>query len=67
MFRYEEGRGRYLVAAADIRVGEIVARESPIVAFPVSHEWKVAMHLPSNNINLFKIFFRVTVTTASVP
>ena len=43
MFRYEKGRGRYLVAAADIRVGEIVARESPIVAFPVSHEWKVAL------------------------
>ena len=39
--RFEECRGRYLVADEDIAANEIIARESPIAAFPVNKEWKV--------------------------
>ena len=39
--RFEDSRGRYLVAENKIKRGEIVAVESPIVAFPILHEWKV--------------------------
>ena len=39
--RFEDSRGRYLVAEKKIQRGEIVAVESPIVAFPILHEWKV--------------------------
>ena len=40
-FQFQESRGRFLVAKEEIRMGEIVAVENPIVAFPINHEWKV--------------------------
>ena len=39
--RFQEARGRYLVAKENIRRGEIIAVEDPIVAFPINHEWLV--------------------------
>ena len=39
--QFQESRGRFLVAAEEIRMGEIVAVENPIVTFPINHEWKV--------------------------
>ena len=39
--QFQESRGRYLVAKEDIKTGDIVAFEDPIVAFPTNHDWKV--------------------------
>ena len=41
IFQFQESRGRFLVAKEEIRMGEMVAVENPIVAFPINHEWKV--------------------------
>ena len=30
--RYEEGRGRFAVAAREIKVGELIAKEKPFVS-----------------------------------
>ena len=40
-FQFQESRGRFLVAKEDIKLGEIVAVENPLVAFPMNHQWKV--------------------------
>ena len=48
--RFEDCRGRYLVAEKKIQRGEIVAVESPIVAFPILHEWQVHFE---TNIDIF--------------
>ena len=42
-FEFQENRGRFLVAKEEIKLGEIVAVEDPIVAFPINHEWKVLL------------------------
>ena len=41
IIRYEESRGRYLVAGRKIRRGEVVAVEAPIVAFPLTRDSQV--------------------------
>ena len=40
-FQFQESRGRFLVAKEEIKLGELVAVENPLVAFPINHEWKV--------------------------
>lgn len=41
IIQFQESRGRFLEAKEEIRMGEIVAVENPIAAFPINHEWKV--------------------------
>ena len=43
IIRYEESRGRYLVAGRKIRRGEVVAVEAPVVAFPLTRDSQVDM------------------------
>ena len=43
IIRYEESRGRYMVAGKKIRRGEVVAVEAPVVAFPLTRDAQVGM------------------------
>ena len=43
IIRYEESRGRYMVAGRKIRRGEVVAVEAPVVAFPLTTDSQVGM------------------------
>ena len=41
IIRYEESRGRYLVAGRKIRRGEVVAVEAHVGAFPLTRDSQV--------------------------
>ena len=47
-FKYEKGRGRYAIAQRDIKVGEFICVESPIVSHPLPE------YLGSNCYHCFK-------------